>query len=184
MDGEAPDFERSAALRKQVDERMEAAAIRQPVGYLGAQQRVVVSATDMGRAPMAPHYASDVRELQERREDLLRRARAAQLQHESIDLGRAFEDAASRSATVARRSQREGEMATDRALRKVSVLHEDFRARLVEDGVNENATLDDLGLAAADLDAVRRKAVVDEPHNKYAHAMDAARRTRKHKARS
>lgn len=182
--GEASiDLERSAALRKQVDELMEQAAARPAVPYVPSSERRAESAPFV--PPMPPRAAAALTSQQlaaakDGRDALLRQAGEMRRQHEAVDLGRAYADATASSAAAAQRTQREGDIMADRALRKVAALHDNFRNQLIANGVNELHTLDDLGIDAANLEAVRKQGAIGR-QNKYLDASDGARRARAHR---
>lgn len=192
-EGGEVDLARSAALRKRVDELMDHAAGRPDVSYVPSAQRRAGSAPDAPSAPAAtrasmppapaPQSACSDAALAEQRASaaqqrkaLLHQAGEMRRQHEAVDLERAYSDAQRASAAAAQRSQRDGDILADRALRKVAALTDNFRAKLAADGVDELRSLDDLGVTAADLNALRKQGVGRQ--SKYADAMDAARRAR------
>lgn len=159
---------------------MERAAVRPAISYVSSSERraeAAPSAPPMPPRAAAALTAEQLAAAKDGREALLRQAGEMRRQQEAVDLGRAYTDATTSSAAAAQRTQRDGDIMADRALRKVAALHDNFRNQLIADGVDELQTLDDLGLDAADLDAVRKQGVVGR-QNKYLDAADGARRAR------
>jgi hypothetical protein len=175
-----PDLERSTVLRKQVDDMLEAAASRPPVAYVpGRRTESVVTPS---APPMAAHLTDRAQSEQhaesarQQRELLLRQAGEFQRQYEAIDLTAAAVQANADAAAAMRRSAADADAASGRALTKVAALHDDFRAKMLAEGVDVGMPLAEFGVGPADLDAVRRQGA--STSNKYADAMDAAKRTR------
>jgi hypothetical protein len=183
MDASNPiDLERSEALRRQVDDLMDAAATRPPISYVPSlDRRSQPPPSGAASALVLPpgHTAESVAAERagtaaQQREALLRQAADMRRQNEAIDLAHACCVAQSLSAAAAERSQRNGELMAERASLKVATLQNGFKAKMAADGVDVLSSLEELGVEAADLDAVRRQTAGRQ--NKYLDTMDAARR--------
>mmetsp|Transcript_6227 Transcript_6227/g.18556 ORF Transcript_6227/g.18556 Transcript_6227/m.18556 type:complete len:201 (-) Transcript_6227:337-939(-) len=178
------DLERSAELRKQVEELLDSAAVRIPVvPRMQSADRRVEATADAMKAVLPAHDVHAAREeraamLTRQREDLVRQAESLRAQHEAIDLNHAIHEAQRVSSIAADRSRREGDILADRALRKISNLQDEFKDKMRADGVDINAELADLGVTGTDMDALRKQGA---EKNKYTTTMDSARREHKQK---
>lgn len=169
------DLERSAALRKQVDAVLEAASIRvAPTSVPSSvEKRADALAPSLPPTTSVAAREEQVAASARQRGALLLQADELRRQHESIDLASACGQAYESNSAATARSQRDADDSAERALRKIASLQEDFKEKLRRDGVDIEASLDDLGLQRGNADAAISR--LGGSANRYTTVMQGAR---------